>query len=85
MLKDIKLRGRYFAAEATFEMFQGNDRLSIIYGKNGSGKSTITNAIVHATGKNIEGIDYAELLDEKGGQYSDKDNIYVFNEDYVNS
>ena len=85
MLKDIKLRGRYFAAEATFEMFQGNDRLSIIYGKNGSGKSTITNAIVHATGKNIEGIDYAELLDEKGGQYLDKDNIYVFNEDYVNS
>ena len=85
MLKTIKFRGRYFADEANIEIFQKNERLSIIYGKNGSGKSTITDAILQATGNStIEGIEYASIYDENGLPYSDINDIHIFNEDYVN-
>lgn len=85
MLKTIKFKGRYFADEANLEVFPENDRLSIIYGKNGSGKSTITDAILKATGSAaIEGIEYAYLYDENGASYSDVADIHIFNEDYVN-
>lgn len=85
MLKTIKFKGRYFADEANLEVFPENDRLSIIYGKNGSGKSTITDAILKATGSAaIEGIEYAYIYDENGASYSDMADIHIFNEDYVN-
>lgn len=62
MLKTIKFKGRYFADEADLEIFPENDRLSIVYGKNGSGKSTITDAVLQATGNTaVEGIDYAHI------------------------
>lgn len=86
MLKTIKFKGRYFADEANLEIFPENDRLSIIYGKNGSGKSTITDAVLQATGNTaIEGIDYANIYDENGLVFSEMDSIHTFNEDYVNS
>lgn len=86
MLRTIKFRGRYFSDEVNLELFQENDRLSIIYGKNGSGKSTITDAILQATGNNsIEGIDYAYINDENGTAYADLEDIHVFNEDYINT
>lgn len=86
MLKTIKFKGRYFADEANLEIFPENNRLSIVYGKNGSGKSTIADAIIQATGNTtIEGIDYANIYDENGSVYSEIDNIHVFNEDYVNA
>ena len=85
MLKAIKFKGRYFSDEANLEVFPENDRLSIIYGKNGSGKSTITDAILKATGSTaIEGIEYAYVYDECGSVYSDMADIHIFNEDYVN-
>lgn len=85
MLKAIKFKGRYFADEANLELFPKNDRLSIIYGKNGSGKSTITDAILQATGSTeIEGIEYAYIYDENGVLYPDMGDIHIFNEDYVN-
>ncbi|WP_034469088.1 AAA family ATPase [Butyrivibrio sp. AE2005] len=85
MLKNIKFRGRYFDDEANIEMFPENNRLSIIYGKNGSGKSTIADAVKYAAGKNVEGIDYANLYDDTGVAYSDTEDIHIFNEDYVNT
>jgi wobble nucleotide-excising tRNase len=86
MLKTIKFKGRYFAEEANLEILPESDRLSIIYGKNGSGKSTIADAIIQAAGNAvIEGIDYANIYDENGALYSEKDSIHVFNEDYVNA
>lgn len=85
MLKTIKFRGRYFTEEANLELFPGNDRLSIIYGKNGSGKSTITDAVMHAVGNIVEGIEYAYIYDENGIPYSDVDDIHIFNEDYINA
>lgn len=85
MLKAIKFKGRYFADEANLELFPENDRLSIVYGKNGSGKSTITDAILQATGSTeIEGIEYAYIYDENGALYPDMGDIHIFNEDYVN-
>ena len=62
MLKSLKFKGRYFSEETNLEMFPDNDRLSIIYGKNGSGKSTIADAILLATGNTaIEDIGYAYI------------------------
>lgn len=85
MLKAIKFKGRYFTDEANLEVFPENDRLSIVYGKNGSGKSTITDAILQATGSaSIEGIEYAYIYDENGASYPDMGDIHIFNEDYVN-
>lgn len=42
-IKGVKIKGRCFKNEKDFVLFQNpNDRISIIYGKNGSGKSTIS-------------------------------------------
>ena len=85
MLKTIKFRGRYFSDEVNIEIFRENERLSIIYGKNGSGKSTITDAVLQATGNTtVEGIDYASIYDENDLPCSDTSDIHIFNEDYVN-
>ena len=86
MLRSVKFKGRYFADEANIEIFPENARLSIVYGKNGSGKSTITDAVLQATGNTtIEGIDFTQIYDENGSLYSEMDSIHVFNEEYVNA
>lgn len=41
------------------------DRISVLYGKNGSGKSTISNAVRKAKGDVVDDIIQATLLDEK--------------------
>ena len=45
------------------ELFSEEDRLSLIYGKNGSGKSTISKAIHKAKGDTVEDIERADLYD----------------------
>lgn len=86
MLKTVKFKGRFFSDETNLEMFADNDRLSLIFGKNGSGKSTITDAILLATGSTtIEGIERAHIYDENGALYTDVGDIHVFNEEYVNT
>lgn len=86
MLKSLKFKGRYFSEETNLELFSDNDRLSIIYGKNGSGKSTIADAVLFATGNTaIEDIEHAYIYDENGALYSGVEDIHVFNEEYVNT
>lgn len=41
------------------------DRISVLYGKNGSGKSTISNTVRKAKGDVVDDIVQATLLDEK--------------------
>ena len=50
MLKKIKFKGGFFAEEKKLELFMNQDRISLLYGKNGSGKSTISNAVSKAKG-----------------------------------
>ena len=57
----------------------------MLYGKNGSGKSTISKVISKAKGELVEEIMDATLYDHEGKVYTDVQNIHVFNEDYINS
>lgn len=85
MLKTIKFKGGFFADETERELFKGEDRMSLIYGKNGSGKSTISKAVLKAKGESVEDIVQSNLYAEDGTQFSDIQSIHVYNEDYINS
>lgn len=61
------------------------DRISILYGKNGSGKSTISNAVRKAKGDIVEDIVKATVYDHEDSVFMDTQCIHVFNEDYINS
>lgn len=67
------------------ELFSEDDRLSLIYGKNGLGKSTISKAIRKAKGDTAEDIERADLYDGENMAYSDIQSVHVFNEDYMKS
>ena len=85
MLKRIKFKGGFFTEEADLELFRNEDRMSIVYGKNGTGKSTLANAMRKAKGDSIDDIIEVSLYDQEGSDYTDVQCIHVFNEDYVNS
>ena len=50
MLNKIKFKGGFFNEEKELKLFMNEDRISFLYGKNGSGKSTISNAVCKAKG-----------------------------------
>lgn len=85
MLKRIKFKGGFFTEEKKLELFMNQDRISLLYGKNGSGKSTISNAVSKAKGDAIVDIFQSTLLDEDDNVFKDTECIHVFNEDYVSS
>lgn len=86
MLKKIKLKGAFFSEETELELFTNNDRISLLYGKNGSGKSTIAKAVCKAKGDLVEeDIVQANLFDEDNKDFSDIQSIHIFNEEYINS
>ncbi len=85
MLKKIKFKGGFFNEEKELKLFMNEDRISVLYGKNGSGKSTISNAVRKAKGDVVDDIVQATLLDEKDMAFVDTQCIHVFNEDYVSS
>lgn len=45
-----------FSEETELELFMHEDRISILYGKNGSGKSTISKAVRKAKGDAVDDI-----------------------------
>lgn len=85
MLKKIKFKGGFFNEEKELKLFMNEDRISLLYGKNGSGKSTISNAVRKAKGDVVDDIVQATLFDEEDMAFVDTQCIHVFNEDYVNS
>ncbi|MBQ7675265.1 MAG: AAA family ATPase, partial [Campylobacter sp.] len=86
----IKLQGNNFNTETKLQLFVNKNqlsRVSIIYGKNGSGKSTIATAFNKIKGDNIQDITTAELIYKDNNVISlnndDKNNIFVFDETYI--
>ena len=91
-IKGIKFKGAAFDSETTLQLFSQNetDRVSLIFGRNGSGKSTITRAVSKATGnEEIEDIVSARFVDSSNSDVTITDDekkcIFVFSEDYTNS
>ena len=88
-VKGIRITGRCFQTDSTLLFFQKpNDRISIVYGKNGSGKSTISEGIASissgaissaASDLSVSFIDanLEEIPVESGTR------VFVFNEKYI--
>ncbi|MBO7123049.1 MAG: AAA family ATPase [Treponema sp.] len=88
-LKGIKIQGRKFSANPEDFCFWNTDkiRLSLVYGKNGSGKSTISDAFTLL--KNNENDDFCCIseitFDNHSLSEDDKKSIHVFNEKFIDS
>ena len=85
MLKGVKLKGAFFTEETGLDLFKDNDRIAILYGKNGSGKSTISKAFCKAKGDPVDDIKQVEVYDQEEAKFLDTQCIHVFNEDYINT
>lgn len=81
-IMSLKISGRCFSSATKLKCFTKNEsRISIIYGKNGSGKSTISKSLC-----NVESDLSCSLLDQNNKLLSISQNhIFVFNEDYINN
>lgn len=82
------INGKCFTEDTEILLYEKpENRISIIYGKNGSGKSTLGEAIdfIHSQNDNINKV---SLVDFEGNEISLdeilKNNIFVFNEDFIN-
>lgn len=82
------INGKCFTEDTEILLYEKpENRISIIYGKNGSGKSTLGEAInfIHSPNDNINKV---SLVDFEGNEISLdeilKNNIFVFNEDFIN-
>ena len=86
----IKIQGKCFQSEVKLNFFEKEyHRFCLIYGKNGSGKSTISQAF-DAVKQNNQPLIASQIIDKSGAvidltNEDQKNNIFVFNEEYVNS
>ena len=97
MLKDIcgiELCGANFENPTRLGMFNPIDggtqktiKGTLVYGRNGSGKSTIARGFRKIIGEKDQPINYASVLDKNGSPIvlteSEKKKIFIFDEDYV--
>ncbi|MCR8968236.1 AAA family ATPase [Streptococcus zalophi] len=87
-IKTLKIKGGIFNQETKLDLFSKiTSNFSLIYGKNGSGKSTISKAFRKIKEFNEKQIEIAEIFDENDNiiQLTDKEknSIYVFNEEFI--
>lgn len=100
-IKQIKLKGTIFDTLTSLDFFSSNEqkkqdrnnpkknivKATLIYGRNGTGKSTIAKAFRHLSGESISTITDINICDESNNQVTiseeDKKHIFVFDEDYV--
>ncbi|WP_149707274.1 AAA family ATPase [Campylobacter concisus] len=86
----IKIHGKCFQSEVKLNFFEKEyHRFCLIYGKNGSGKSTISQAF-DTVKQNNQFLIVSQIIDKSGVAIDlinedQKKNIFVFNEEYVNS
>lgn len=86
-IKGITIEGRCFDNNTTLKLYpKSNDRISIVYGKNGSGKSTISMGVQNLALPIPNSDITVKLLDEEDNLLDTedyKDKVYVFNEQYI--
>lgn len=90
-IASIKIKGGIFETETDLPIFEKEKtqkpNFSLIYGKNGSGKSTISRGFRKITGDEELQIESMELLDADGSSIEvceeEKNNTYVFNEEFI--
>lgn len=90
-IKGIKLKGANFVNQTELNLFNSSNdkvaKVALVYGRNGSGKSTISNAFKKVKGEDVLNIETASLYDDSHEisivESGDKA-IFVFNEDFVN-
>ena len=94
MLKDIsfiKLQGANFSTKSMLPILASTEKkyikLSLIYGKNGAGKSTIAKAFRKIKGESVTTVTSSETFNEENQPVvlSDKEkaSIVVFDEDFI--
>ena len=85
-VKGLSINGRCFSRKTSLAFFPNdNDRIAIVYGKNGSGKSTISDGFSKiASGDCSEELS-ASLIDrdDKEIPLAPESKIFVFNEKYI--
>jgi len=85
----IKIKGANFECDTELQVYESDKEfpISIVYGKNGSGKSTISRAFNSLKGNTEATIQEVEAINKDNAQielsYDEKQNILIFNEDYV--
>lgn len=95
-IKGIKIKSGIFEEETCLELFDGkfdgtnrtqNDRVSLLFGRNGSGKSTIARGIHQLKADEVGIDDKVALIDAQDSdiilEEASKKSIFVFNEDYI--
>ncbi len=84
----ISINSEYFFGNNTFRLYKNeNDRIALVFGRNGSGKSTIAHGFVeYVNSINPRTVDL-KLITSDGTVYISPDRkpskIFVFNEDYI--
>lgn len=92
--KKINIKGGYFDEETELDLFKGNVPLSIVYGRNGSGKSTIAHCLKQLSEseeertKREENVALGEetrytVNSEAPIADEHKSGVFVFNEDFL--
>ena len=85
-VKGILINGRCFSKETPLAFFPGeNDRIAIVYGKNGSGKSTIADGFSQIASGNLSEKLSASLIDRSNNVIAlgAESKLFVFNEKYI--
>ena len=84
-VRKLKVENDYFGA-ATLDLFRENDQSLLVYGANGTGKTTIGKAILQVR-NGLGELITAEIQDESGNTVvfseDEKKHIHVFNEDFI--
>lgn len=79
-INNIEIQGGYFSSATNFKLFDNDVRMCIIYGKNGSGKSSISKAISSNGGEYV-----CKFYDDNHNLLTiPNESIFVFNEEFIN-
>lgn len=84
-ISSLKIKGANFQEETILKLFD-KKKVSLIYGENGAGKSTIAKGIYNLTKKDGSHEIQAAFLDVNGNDINVEDpsnHIFVFDEDYI--